>query len=214
MKITCIATGSTGNCFLVETGEHRLLLEAGVPYQKTMDKIGFELPDAVLASHQHGDHAKYLTAFAVKGVPVICNDATANACGILNWQRDTGQNFGVRMLPAVHDVPCEMFLIDNTKTGERLLFATDTESIPHKIDGITQLLIECNYSMHTIEENERADRVRNSHLSLEILCEWLGQQDTSKLKEINLVHLSDSNSHQGYFESTIGSLLGIPVYVH
>ena len=215
MNITCIATGSTGNSFLVETGKHRLLMEAGVSYAKTMEKIGFELPDAVTVTHNHADHAKYALAFATKGVPMICSNGTAEEIGILKWQKGDPKDFGVRILPAIHDTAePSMFLVDNTDTGDRLLFATDTESIPHKIDGITHLVVECNHSMHTVADgNQQIDRARNSHLSLEVLLEWLEEQDTSKLKEVHLIHLSNDNSNEDFFEECIAKLLGVPVYV-
>lgn len=214
MVFNSISSGSCGNVFTVELSDKVVLLEAGLPYKKILKALDFKLPDVVCVSHSHLDHALSVKAFADKGVPVVSNEYTLFAKGIGDWQRDEVHE-NIILLDAVHDVPNSMFVIDEPSTGDRLFFATDTESIPHTVKGITHLVIEANWSMHTTDDDcMHVDRSKQTHLSLEEALEWIEQQDTSKLKEIHLIHLSDSNSHEEFFEREVAAKFGVPVYVH
>ena len=47
------------------------------------------------------------------------------------------------------------------------------------------------------------DRIIGSHLSLETLIEMLDRNDLSKVNNIVLIHLSDSNSHAVEFKNAV-----------
>src|SRR5699024_3504053 len=112
------------------------------------------------------------------------------------------------------------FLLAN-KQGEKLLFATDTFYIRYKFKGLTHLLIECNYSMDILNENIVTGRVHKgmknrlikSHFSLENVKEFLKVNDLSKVQEIHLLHLSDSNSDEELFKREVQELTGKAVYI-
>lgn len=50
-------------------------------------------------------------------------------------------------------------------------------------------------------------------MSLETCIELLKANDLSKVKEIHLIHLSDSNSDAEEFRRTIEDMTKIPVYI-
>jgi phosphoribosyl 1,2-cyclic phosphodiesterase len=52
-------------------------------------------------------------------------------------------------------------------------------------------------------------RLVNSHFSLENVLEFLKANDTNKLKEIYLMHLSDKNSDAELFKNEIEKLTGV-----
>lgn len=112
------------------------------------------------------------------------------------------------------------FLLAN-KAGDKLLFATDTFYIRYKFPGLTHIMVECNYSMKILNENILEGRVPQvmkkrllrSHFSLENVKEFLKANDLSKVQEIWLLHLSDSNSDEKLFKQEIQALTGKMVYV-
>ncbi len=65
MKINCIATGSSGNCYeLVDSSGTSIIIEAGVSRQTYINnRIGKEPPEMCIISHNHMDHAHYRGEF-------------------------------------------------------------------------------------------------------------------------------------------------------
>lgn len=55
MKIKVIASGSKGNCYLIDDGETKLLIECGIPFKQIQIGCDFKLSSvaACLVSHEH-----------------------------------------------------------------------------------------------------------------------------------------------------------------
>jgi len=55
IDVRALASGSTGNCYLVNDGESKLLLEAGIPFKKIQQKLDWTISElsGVLVSHEH-----------------------------------------------------------------------------------------------------------------------------------------------------------------
>jgi ribonuclease BN (tRNA processing enzyme) len=73
---------------------------------------------------------------------------------------------------------------------------------------LNNLIIECNYSEEILDNklNNKEflrDRIIGSHLSLETLLEMLAKNDLSKVNNIVLIHLSDSNSNAVQFKNIV-----------
>ena len=99
---------------------------------------------------------------------------------------------------------------------EKLLYATDTAYIKPRFDGLTHLMVECNYSLEILRESVRAgdippahkNRVMKSHMSLETLKGFLEANDLSKVQEIWLLHLSNGNSDEDGFKRSVEGWTG------
>jgi len=104
-KFCPLASGSKGNALYLGTDETKLLIDVGISYKALGSKLG-EIDvdlgeiDAILITHEHGDHIRGLGMVARKlGIPVFANSETAKA--ILNEVRDrpkfkifsTGESF-------------------------------------------------------------------------------------------------------------------------
>ena len=69
LRFSILASGSTGNAMVVDNGEVRLLIDAGLSARKIetlleqMDMSCAQL-DAVLVTHEHADHIQGLGALA------------------------------------------------------------------------------------------------------------------------------------------------------
>lgn len=118
-----------------------------------------------------------------------------------------------------HDVPNMGFLISNGK--DRLLYCTDCHYIPYRFEGLTHIMISCNYDAQILKQNikrglvdvEVGKRILMNHMSLSTVKDFLTVNDLSKVQEIHLLHLSDTNSSADLFRREIMQITGTPVYV-
>jgi len=62
LKVSVLASGSTGNTSLIVTGQHKILMDAGISGKKTKDllaEVGVDINEIDMAflSHDHTDHS-------------------------------------------------------------------------------------------------------------------------------------------------------------
>ena len=62
MKVSVLSSGSTGNSTLIETEQHKILMDAGLSGKKTKDllaQVGVDIKDIdmIFISHDHTDHS-------------------------------------------------------------------------------------------------------------------------------------------------------------
>jgi len=121
----------------------------------------------------------------------------------------------IKPFAAIHDAAEPLgFLLANHEA--KILYATDTKYIPNRFNGLTHVMIECNYSREIVKrliasgglDRELWRRVINSHLSLESLVSFLKANDLSQVEEIWLLHLSNNNSDAEGFRRTIQGVTG------
>jgi len=231
ITFTSIASSSKGNAYLVEAhGAAPLLLEAGLPISKLREALNFGLTGLAgcLASHCHGDHSIAIPKLLAAGVDVYVSAETAATLGIQNHHRTniiaTGKQVQIgpwAVLPfsLAHDVPTLGFVISGS--GDTLLFIPDTEYIENRFSGITILVVEANHAEDILSDNivsgvidsSVGRRVRRTHLSLEVVKDFILANDFTTLRQIHLIHLSSANSDEQRFKREIQELLGVPVYV-
>jgi phosphoribosyl 1,2-cyclic phosphodiesterase len=230
IEIKTLASGSKGNCYYVTDGSTPLLLECGIPFKSIRKALNFNTSNlaACLVTHEHNDHSAGLKDALRAGINCYMSAGTAEAIGIDHHRIkkvEARKNFTIgswKVLPfdVQHDVSEPYGFLLQNKSGERLLFATDTYYIRYKFKGLTHLLIECNYSMEILNDNIQSGRVHKgmknrlikSHFSLENVKEFLKANDLSKVQDIHLLHLSDTNSNEEQFKREIQELTGKVVY--
>jgi len=209
-----IGSGSSGNAYLIEVAGLKILLECGFVYDKVLKGLDFIIPDLIVVTHEHNDHAKSLKEFADNGVPIICSNGTAKAKGLMPYQYKTeykSKCLNIRLLDAVHDaVEPKMILIDELESNKRLFFATDVSEINVIINDITILMIEANWSKETLNEDLiYSKRSVHTHFSLEKVLTFLDTISIKSIANIYLIHLSKENSNSKYFTKTIMEYTGI-----
>ena len=85
MKISVLASGSSGNVTYVETEKHKVLIDAGLSGKKIetlMNSIGRTLKDvdSLFVTHEHTDHCQGVGVLARRyGMNVYANEGTWDA---------------------------------------------------------------------------------------------------------------------------------------
>ena len=85
VQLTILGSGSNGNCALLEAGETRLLIDAGLSGRQIrarLQTIGRapETLSGILITHEHSDHITGLSVLAARlNLPVYCNSDTKRA---------------------------------------------------------------------------------------------------------------------------------------
>lgn len=237
MQIKVLASGSSGNAYLVENGQDKLLIECGIPFhtlQKRLWEVGCNVSDlsGCLISHSHADHAKAVLKLLKHGVDCYMDIETANTMAIADHHRVfivgdiqptdlfMVMQWQIWCFPAVHDVPCLGFLLSSG--NERLLYLTDSAYSPYTFPGLTHIMVGCNYSLDLLNANieagivprEEKARLMHSHASLETVKDMLRANDLSNLREIHLIHGSDRNLDKEQAKREVQEIVGVPVYIH
>ena len=227
MDIKVIASGSSGNAYLIGDGHTRLLLDAGIPFKRIQIGCGFRTSsiDGCLVTHRHGDHAAAVPKLLQRGITVYSNaDVAGLYLGVQSVDALREFRIGTfHVLPfgAEHDVPCYGYQVASEETGERLVYITDSAYIRYTFTGLTHLMIEANYAEDIMLGNVRddkipfplAERVAGTHMSIETLLDLLRSNDMSKVRQIYLLHLSDNNSDAEAFKKMVQQETGAEVYI-
>lgn len=218
MKLTTLGTGSSGNSYLLkpENGQS-LIIDCGVNFKKVKEAINFDINSicGAIQTHSHGDHSKFTKDFVNAGINVYMSSQNQKEIKIKSHRiiniEDNKQfhigDFKIMPFEVNHDVYCFGFLIHHPECGTTL-YLTDTSYSNYVFKGLNNLIIECNHSEHILENKLHGkeflrDRIIGSHMSLETLLELLGKNDLSKVNNILLIHLSDSNSNAIEFKNEV-----------
>lgn len=232
MLIRPIASGSAGNCYYISDGRNSLLLDAGIPLRQIMAGCGYGVSrvDGCLVTHAHGDHVKAAKDLARLGVDIYTSQGTIDMAGLAGHRIHPVKALehvrigGYEVLPfdVEHDAPEPLgFLIRSVRTGEKLVYFTDTYYIRYTFKGVTHVMMEANYDPGAMKRNvmdgridaQRAKRTIRSHMSIDTAIQTLASFDLSRLQQVYLLHLSDDNSLADEFKRRVQALTGREVYL-
>ncbi|MCU5745882.1 MBL fold metallo-hydrolase [Staphylococcus sp. SQ8-PEA] len=207
------------------------MIEAGVNYQKVQKHLKFRTRDIAgcLITHEHGDHAKYTKQFVENGIECYATLGTLNQLAITSHRLHVikaKRAFRVgtwEILPfdIEHDVAEPVGFLMQSDKGYKVLYVTDTKYVKYKFKGVTHMLLEINYIYEQMQQNVKdgvihqalANRIMDSHFSLEYAIQFLKANDLSKLEEIHLIHLSNNSSNAQKIKDEVQKVSGVPVYI-
>ncbi|MEK3995662.1 MBL fold metallo-hydrolase [Psychrobacillus sp. FSL K6-2365] len=231
IEIQTLATGSTGNAYYVTDGVTPILIECGITFKQIQRKLNFQTTDIVacLVTHEHKDHCAGLSGVLGAGIRSYMSKGTRDAIGIKHHRIKTVENkkqfvigtWTILPFDVQHDVAEPFGFLLVNQAGDKLLFATDTYYIKYKFQGLTHLMIECNYCQSVLDVNEQTGRIHpsmrkrvmKSHFSMENVIEFLKANDLSKLQEIWLLHLSDTNSNEELIRNEVAKVTGKLIHI-
>lgn len=217
MKGFCpLASGSKGNCTYLNSGQTKILIDAGISgraVKNRLAEVNVDLTeiDAILVTHDHHDHIQGLKVLAYRhGIPILANTETAK--GIVHAFSDcpkfkiftTGETFEfgdleIRPFSILHDTLDPVAF--TIRVGDlKLGFCTDlgfvTPHVSHELQGCDHLVLEANHQPSMVHASPRPavykQRVlgRQGHLSNIECGTLLADVWHHGLKHVYLAHLS------------------------
>ena len=219
-----LQSGSSGNCIYVETRGVRLLFDAGISGVQAAERLALHgrdirTVDAVIISHDHGDHIRHAGVFQRKyGLPIYVTPATLAAAAtrctlgklkdIRHFRSCDRLNFGdvsVHAIPTPHDgADGAAFVVESGQ--KRLGIMTDLghvfkDLIP-LVSSLDAVFLESNYDPVMLAEGPYPaylkQRIKGprGHLSNLEAAELLRRATEAKrLKWACLAHLSEQNNN-------------------
>jgi phosphoribosyl 1,2-cyclic phosphodiesterase len=231
VQVWSFASGSDGNCYVVESEGTALLVECGRPYTQIKDflqRIGIA-PDelrGILLTHAHGDHsrsARYLSE--THRVPIYASHGTLGALDLedLSLGRPlesyktypVGQ-IDVKPFAVPHDCREPLGFRFESGTG-RAAVATDLGWVPHNVArqfrDLDLLVLEANYDPHLLHTGTYPyflkQRVSGTygHLSNAAAGEAIAACRDRPPHAVWLAHLSEHNNSPRHALQTVSRIL-------
>lgn len=236
MKLKVIGSSSGGNCYILKPDSGKtLILEAGINIKEVGKMLTYKWKDVagVLITHEHQDHAAYVSEFQARGIKVYATSETAERINnqVIPLQFVSSKNhvlqidnFKIMWFDTVHDAAHPVgYFISHPEMG-KLLFITDTAEITQKFRGVNHLCIETNYDPNNAAfarlSESYINRVLLSHLSIDQAEKFIINNilDKGKLESVTLLHLSSRHADKQEFPKRIKKTLSklgrdIPVEV-
>lgn len=194
MEIKCLASGSTGNCYIVHQEGVKYILDAGVHIRKIISNVNLNEIDFAFISHEHKDHSESLVNLQTKGVGTIYGKYVEDFKKMALTGKN-GQNIEIYLFPIKHGSCRNSAIIVKTQ-NECLLYATDFSLCRYDLKAFkfTHLMVECNYDdakMKIATMNYKRLRQVNTHMSYNGLETFIDKAiDLTSVEEIYLIHLS------------------------
>ncbi len=244
-RLTVLGSGSAGNCALVETDRVRLLLDAGLSARQILARLTSlgltpDDIDAVLLTHEHGDHTSGLGVLCRRwDVPIYTNSLTADALrhsGQLtehrNWRLfQTGRDFmiedlAVQNFSVPHDAADPVGFVLNYETGA-LGLLTDLGQVTklafERIRRVTTLFIETNHDGPMLQQDTKRpwsvkQRIlsRHGHLSNDAAASAVGElrESSDALERVVLGHLSRDCNRPDLAIAAVRGRAGADIDIH
>lgn len=232
MKICSLASGSKGNCLYLETGDTRVLIDAGLSLRETllrMEAVGIDASGvhAVLITHEHIDHIRSAGSFARKfNVPVFAShlvrakaDKYFKKTVVNEFEAGSALSFrDVRIdpVPITHDSCDPVGFVVESREG-LAASVTDlgivTRLITEKLRGCRFLNLESNHDVDMLMngpypwELKQRIKSRHGHISNEESLALLHELAHEGLEALVMAHLSEVNNHPEHVVKTTESFL-------
>lgn len=210
MRLKCLGSGSSGNCYILENETEALVIEAGLPLMEVKRALDFNVKKIVgaLIGHSHKDHSKYILEYEQAGIRVFKPYELE-----FKVTKKFG-NFVIRCFDLIHDVPCYGFYIEHPEIG-KMIYASDTEYIKYRFKNLDHIICECNYSKEFIDnDSPNYAHVLQGHMSLQTCKEFIKANKSSELRNIILCHISDNNGNPDIFLHEIKEVVSSDVNVY
>lgn len=217
VRLTILASGSSGNCAYLETDDTRLLIDAGLSARQIRQRLlGIgrtpENLSGILITHEHTDHTQGLGVLAAKlQIPVYCNRLTKEAVEVQFKTRldyrlfSTGASFelgdvGIDTFSVPHDAYDPVGFLLRTASGN-IGFLTDlghaTKLVVERVRASHALVLEANHDVKMLQDDTKRpwatkQRIlsRHGHLSNDAAAQVAEQIVSADLRHLVLGHLS------------------------
>lgn len=236
IRFASLASGSKGNCLVVESGATRVLLDCGLAPRETerrLARLGLRPADvrAVLVTHEHEDHAAHAFAFAaLHGLEVCLTYGTRAALADAGKTNAEAQvriiegrsalaldGLEVRPFTVPHDArePVQFVLSDGaSRLGVLTDIGTPTAHVEATLSGCDALVLECNHDLGMLWSGGYPKWLKEriagpfGHLDNGASERLLGALDRTRLQHVICAHLSEQNNRPELARAALARALG------
>ena len=229
--VAVLASGSSGNAFLVVNDGTALLVDAGLSrreLERRMSVFGVEPTqvEAVLLTHEHTDHVRGArgfcqgnekTAYATRGTLSLTPLEGAKEVALMPAVEYDIGSFKVRPFRVKH-LAAEPIAFSIRTDSVKVAIASDlgsvTPQVVREMADSDMMLIEANYDEKMLMEGEYPDFLKqaidgeNGHLSNKDAGALARGAVAERTKDVMLVHLSKENNTPELAREAVGHALG------
>ncbi|MEF9952563.1 MAG: MBL fold metallo-hydrolase [Clostridium sp.] len=235
MKFCSLYSGSSGNCLYVGSDKTNILIDAGLSGKrietamKSRDINPKEI-NGIVITHEHSDHIKGAGILSRRyNIPIYANNNTWEAMesSLGKIAEENIKVFSNCRAFEIGDVTVNPFAVPHDaaeacgysfiKDSKKITIATDigyvTETIKENLRDSDLFLIESNHDVNMLKvgpypyELKRRVLSDRGHLSNENAGKAIIEVLTSKVKNILLGHLSNTNNYPCLAHETVASVL-------
>ncbi len=233
MRVSVLASGSSGNATFIQMGETKILVDAGISARRiknSLANIGVAIEElqGILITHEHRDHINGLVTLTKKyQLPIYSRANTFREMYCRNLLADCCCNAIVDCL-AIGDIRIEPFNISHDaadpvgyslyRQGIKCTVATDlgfvTSGVQKALDDSDVVVLEANHDVQLLQENPTYPRMlkqrilsNRGHLSNNDAAWALVKMHKKKRCRVLLAHLSDENNKPDLAYDTISSIV-------
>ncbi len=217
LRVSILASGSSGNCTYIASEQAALLIDAGLSAREVgrrLEMVGASVSSirGICVSHEHGDHTQGLRVLNRRaGIPLYANAGTVEALtrdpelSELPWQIfTTGAPFQIgdlRVEPFA--VPHDAFepvgfvvSCGDLRVGVVTDMGMPTTLIRERLRHCRMLVLESNHDEQMLQDADRPwhlkqrIRGRQGHLSNQSAAAMLAEIAGPQLSHVYLAHLS------------------------
>lgn len=235
LRFSVLASGSTGNAFYIESGEEKILVDAGLSGKKIeglFEQVNINPSELsrILVTHEHSDHIKGVGIMARRyNLPIYANEKTWKAMegqlGKLSvdqkyhFNMEETKSFGkldVESFAVSHDAADPMFYTFHQE-GKKVALVTDlgyvSERIKKTVEGADAYIFESNHDVSMLRMGRYPWNVKrrilgdSGHVSNEDCALALTDIVTDRTKRVYLAHLSMDNNMKDLAQMSVKSVL-------
>jgi phosphoribosyl 1,2-cyclic phosphodiesterase len=233
MRVAVLGSGSSGNAVVVESGSKRLLVDAGFSCRELERRLGLlaidpSTIDALVLTHEHGDHCRGASRLARRhGMVVHATAGTLEGTGLEGEQVSTAVirsgetaeigGFEVEPFAIPHDAREPVGLVIEDPRGHRLGVVADLGTTSRlawgRLVDLDVLILETNHDLEMLRSGPYPwplkQRVagRHGHLSNREASEGIPELLSDRLGWVVLYHLSRTNNLPELAAESVGEQL-------
>jgi len=227
LRVCSLASGSSGNAYLVRTGQATVLLEAGLPANKLRKYleaggVAVENLTAILVSHEHRDHCQSAAELSLEfGIPVYSSLEALRASGLDGCayscllERGCPVRFGdieITSFAVPHDAAAPVGF--RVRADDRtIILATDLGETDGEVgEAVAEadlIILEANHDVRMLHEGNYPYHLRRrisgprGHLSNDQAGALLAAKLPHDRVDVWLAHLSRQNNTPAVAMTTV-----------